>query len=107
MMGLARLATRAAIKSAVRTVGRPPAMERRPRIVPLSRLIGATPTRAAILRRSRRPSSGNSAIRVRRVAFPTPGTLASRSASACQAGALADRSVDVVLEFGEFGLQQL
>jgi hypothetical protein len=45
----------------------------RPRNAPLSRLMGATPTRLAILRRSRRPSSGSSAIRVRRVASPTPG----------------------------------
>ena len=55
---------------------------------PLSRLMGATPTRLAILRRSRRPSSGSSAMRVRNVALPTPGTLAKRSASACQAGLL-------------------
>ena len=35
---------------AVRTLARPPTTIRRPRKAPLSRLIGATPTRAAILR---------------------------------------------------------
>ena len=35
---------------------------------------GATPTRAAILRRSRVPSSGSSARSVRAVVLPTPGT---------------------------------
>ena len=39
--------------------------------------------------------------------MPTPGTLARRSASACQAGLLRIAAVDVAFEFGEFGLQQV
>ena len=76
------------MKRVARTVARPPGMVRRPRNVPLSQLIGATPTRAAILRRVSWPSSGSSAIRVRRVTGPTPGTRLSSSASSCQAGVL-------------------
>ena len=55
---------------------------RRPRQVPLSRLNGATPTRLAILRRSRAPSSGSSAIRVRadgRCRCPGPRRAGPRS----------------------------
>ena len=42
-----RMAVRAAMYSTARTDVRPPAMALRPRIRPESRLIGATPTRAA------------------------------------------------------------
>ena len=45
----------------------------------LSRLKGATPTRAAICRRLRVPSSGRYARRVREIWTPMPGTLRSRS----------------------------
>ena len=44
---------------------RPPQMARRPRMVPLSRLSGATPTSAATWRRSMVPSSFSSASSVR------------------------------------------
>ena len=44
----------------------------------LSRLKGATPTRAAICRRSRVPSSGNARM-VREICSPTPGTVRKRS----------------------------
>ena len=47
---------------------------------------GATPTSAAIFLRSRVPSSGRSAIRVRAVASPTPGTVLSRSSAWRHAG---------------------
>ena len=40
---------------------------------------GATPTRAAICRRSRVPSSGRYARRVREICSPTPGTVRRRS----------------------------
>ena len=68
---------------------------RRPRMAPQSRLTGATPTRAAIRRRSRRPSSGSSAIRVRAVIVPMPGTEVSRSSAARQAGSLDGSSISV------------
>jgi hypothetical protein len=48
------------------------------------RVHGACPTRAAICRRSREPSSGNSAIRVRAMVFPTPGAEASSSCFSTQ-----------------------
>ena len=44
-------------------------------MVPLSRLSGATPTRAAILRRSMLPSSGSSASNVRAVVLPMDAVL--------------------------------
>jgi hypothetical protein len=58
---LRRLPTRAAIYKAARTVARPPQIARLPRTVPLSRLIGASPTNAAICLRLMVPSSGKSA----------------------------------------------
>src|SRR6187455_2036091 len=53
---------------------RPPHTTRLPRSVPLSRASGATPTRAAICLRLRRPSSGTSATSVRLTTGPTPHT---------------------------------
>ena len=58
-----------------RTVPRPPQMQRRPRCMPLSRLSGATPTRAASCFLPRVPSSGTSERRVRERTLPTPVTL--------------------------------
>ena len=55
--GLRRMAVRVGMYRALRTLARPPRTMRRPRKVPLSRLTGATPTRLAILRRSRVPGS--------------------------------------------------
>ena len=80
------MAVKVGMYRAVRTLARPPMTMRRPRKQPLARLIGATPTSAAISRRSRRPSSGSSAIKVRAEVLPMPGTEASRSSAARQAG---------------------
>ena len=60
-----------------RTRARPPQIVRLPRSLPLSRLKGATPTRAAIARRFSRPSSGSWASSVSESCSPTPGTLRS------------------------------
>src|SRR5436309_1227985 len=57
-----------------RRAARPPPIVRLPRILPLSRLNGATPTRAAARRRVGEPSSGSSASSVRALTGPTPGT---------------------------------
>ena len=65
---------------------RPPQTVRCPRILPLSRLIGATPTRLAICLRFKVPSSGSSANRVTDRTWPTPGTLLSRSSRIRQRG---------------------
>lgn len=54
---------------------RPPQMQRRPFILPLSRLKGATPTRAAICLRLSAPNSGRSASIVTDKTGPAPGTL--------------------------------
>ena len=68
------------------SLARPPHTVRFPRMVPLSRLSGATPTRAAILRRLRIPSSGSSIRRVIDTTFPTPGTLFRRLSFSYQEG---------------------
>src|SRR3954452_17106997 len=67
-----------------RRVALPPPTVRLPRILPLSRLNGATPTRAAAWRRVSEPSSGSSASRVRALTGPTPGTERSSSSLARQ-----------------------
>ena len=84
--GLRRLPTRAAMYKAARTVARPPQIVRLPRMVPLSRLIGARPTNAATCLRSRVPSSGRSASSVTLTTGPMPGTLRSRSSCSRQSG---------------------
>src|SRR5450756_1770648 len=71
---LYRLAESEAMYRALRTLARPPQIERLPRFLPLSQLKGATPTSEAIFLRSRCPNSGNSANRVVAVTGPTPGT---------------------------------
>ena len=65
---------------------RPPHTVRLPRSVPLSPLNGATPTSAAICRRSSVPSSGRYARRVRESCFPTPGTVRRRSSFSLHTG---------------------
>ena len=95
------MAVTAAMYSTLRTSAWPPAMARCPRMTPESRLIGATPTKAARLRRSVRPSSGRSAIRVRAVIGPTPGTEVSKSSAARQAGEPALLVVDLAVGGGE------
>ena len=72
--------------STPRTEVRPPAMDRRPRIRPESRLIGAMPTRAAIWWRLMVPSSGNCVRSVRAVTSPIPGTDLSRASVSHQTG---------------------
>src|SRR5690349_15943571 len=62
----------------------PPQIARLPRILPLSRLNGATPTRAAACRRVSEPSSGSSAKSVRALTGPTPGTERNSSSLARQ-----------------------
>ncbi len=83
---LRRAATSAPMSSPARPGARPPQTRRRPHKVPLSRANGATPTRAAICWRVRRPSSGRWATRVRLTTGPMPGTRRSRSSVARQAG---------------------
>ncbi len=83
---LGRMETMTAMKRALRTLLRAPAIVRRPRKAPLSRLSGAKPARLAILRRPRLPSSGSSAIRVRAMVLPIPGTVLRRSSFSRQAG---------------------
>jgi hypothetical protein len=80
MIGLQRRAVSAAMYSALRTEMRPHQMDHFPRSFPLSRLYGASPTRAEISRRLSRPSSGSSATSVALLAGPTSGTDLSRSA---------------------------
>src|SRR3954454_19228672 len=69
-----------------RNAARPAQMVRLPRILPLSRLNGATPTRAATCRRVSEPSSGSCASNVRALTGPTPGTERSSSSLARQTG---------------------
>src|SRR5262245_59945253 len=64
MAGLLRTAATAAMYSTRLTSARPPQMQRLLRKVPLSRLNGAKPARAAICLRLSSPSSGRWASRV-------------------------------------------
>ena len=64
----------------------PPHMERLPRYLPLSRFIGATPTRAATWPRFKLPSSGRWVSRMEESTGPTPGTLRSKSSWARHRG---------------------
>ena len=105
MRGLRRIAVRVAMNRTRRTEPRPPRIMRRPRSVPLSRLNGARPTRAAMRRRSNRPSSGSSAISVKAVIGPTPGTEVSRFSVSRQAGVARMVVVEIRLEVLEGALQ--
>ena len=78
--GSQRTADRAAIYSALRTRARPPTILRRPRKRPLSRAIGARPTRAATCRPLSCPNSGSSASKAQEVLGPTPGAVRSCAA---------------------------
>ncbi len=69
-----------------RTEARPPKMRRLPLLWPLSLLMGARPTRAAIFWRFKVPSSGRSANKVKVVTGPTPGTERSTFSLACHRG---------------------
>ena len=70
----------------LRTDFLPPHVVRLPLNCPLSLLKGATPTRAAISLRFRRPNSGSSAMITLDTTSPTPGTLVSRSSLALHTG---------------------
>ena len=85
-VGLKREATMAPMNRTRRTLARPPPMKLLPRHWPDCRVQGASPTRAAICRRSSDPSSGSSAIRERAMVGPMPGTEASRSSFSAHAG---------------------
>jgi len=93
MLADAGIATRcvACHGEGVANAGSSPAMVRLPRIGPKSRLTGAAPTRAAIRRRSSRPGSGRSAIRVRAVTSPMPGPEIRRSEQPARRGSPARR----------------
>ena len=62
MTGLYRVATRAPMYSAARTLARPPHTVRRSRRLPLSRSKGATPTGAAICLRFSVPTADTQAV---------------------------------------------
>ena len=67
-------------------MARPPQTERLPRYGPLSRLMGATPTRLAICVRFSLPNSGRYASSVRDTCGSTPDTLRNRSSFSRKAG---------------------
>src|SRR6059058_3717333 len=73
-------------KMAERAAGRPPPIMLLPFHLPDLRVNGATPIRLAILRRSRRPSSGTSARTLRAIVLPTPEKVTSRSSFSRQSG---------------------
>src|SRR5919202_992329 len=98
MTGCQRVAVRAAVYRAARTLGRPPQTLRLPRQVPLSQFRGATPTRAASGLWPSRPSSGSSASRVALTTGPIPGTLRSRSACSAPEGAAAHPPAEVLID---------
>src|SRR5713226_3531425 len=79
MTGLERTAATTAIYRTRRTWARPPQIQRLPCKLPLSRLNGASPARAAICLRLSAPSSGKCASRVLESTLPTPGTERSNS----------------------------
>ena len=71
---------------ALRTADLPPHTERLPRNAPLSRCIGATPTRAETWPRLRLPNSGKCVSSVEESTGPTAGALGSRSSLAHHMG---------------------
>ena len=85
-VGLRRTANNAARSSTARASDRPPAIVRRPRGVPLSQFLGASPTSAATVPRPGVPSSGSVASRVREATGPRPGRPRSSASRARQAG---------------------
>src|SRR5438270_7408908 len=87
------MAESAARKMAERAAGRPPPIMLLPFHLPDLRVNGATPIRLAILRRSRRPSSGTSARTLRAIVLPTPGKVTSRSSFSRQSGEDAQQPV--------------
>src|SRR3712207_5698042 len=80
-----------------RTWARPTQVVRVPRRVPLSRLKGATPTRAARRWRLSVPNSGRSSTSVRAHTGPMPGTLRYKVSRAPD-GTRPQRGVQVVIQ---------
>ncbi len=93
------------MKRAVRTAGRPPAIERRPRIAPLSRLISPRHHGGSDLAAVIGDRVGSSAIKVRSVTGPSPGTLNTSSIRLRSQG-LPRIALSMSAEFAEFALQQ-
>src|SRR5205085_12477858 len=100
------MAVSAAMYSTLRTEVLPPAMVLRPRIRLQSRLIGATPTRAANWWRPMVPNSGSSARRVRAVTSPMPGTDFRRASASRPNRRGLDCLADVAVDLGELFLQE-
>src|ERR1700687_1403980 len=97
----------APMNSARRTLARPPPMKLLPRHLPDCRVQGASPARAAICRRSSDPNSGSSAISVRAMIGPIPGTRGEQ-VFLLGPGRRAPHVVgDVVIQFGQLLLQGL
>src|SRR5215469_15136940 len=103
--GLKRAAAMAPVKRTVRTELRPPPMKLLPFHLPDWRVQGARPARAAISRRSRAPSSGISASRVRAMIGPTPGTVAQQILVTPPGRRAAHHVVDTLVELGQLLLQ--
>jgi hypothetical protein len=98
MTGFLRLATKMAMNRAARTA------ERRPRRVPLSRLTGARPTGAAILRRvGRLGQFGNEGAQRYRAAA---GHTVQRFGIGLPDRAVTDRFVDLPVTFGQLAPRQ-
>src|SRR3954447_8353518 len=76
-------------------------MVRLPRILPLSRLNGATPTRAATCRRVSEPSSGSCASNVRALTGSNARHRAEQLLLGAPHRAVPDRPVEVALELGQ------
>jgi hypothetical protein len=75
MAGLNLREATAAIYNKQWTLRRPPHIVLLPRMLPLSRLNGASPARAATCLRLSVPSSGRYAMRAGETLGPTPGML--------------------------------
>jgi len=97
MIGLQRMAEIVAMYKPARTAARPPKMVRWPRMVPESRFMGATPTRAAICWGLSFPSSGRSATSWLAVLPRTMGGISTDWAQA-EIAAKAEGSIELPLK---------
>src|SRR3954464_3582734 len=88
-----------------RNAARPAQIVRRPRSLPLSRLNGATPTRAATCRRVREPSSGSCASSVRALTGSDARHRAEQLLLGAPDRAVPDRPVEVAFDLGQGVLQ--
>src|SRR5215472_6062390 len=98
MAGFHWIAERAALKRTRRTPGRPWPVRARACCLPLFRVCGASPTKAAISLPSSWPSSGSSASRVWTVTGPTHLKLRSKAAVASELGMGRDMPCDGLLD---------